>query len=122
MTTISGLEDGSATMLELIFGSVSSERVLIYLLARNEGYAREIARFFDTNLSSIQKQLEKLEKGGILTSHSIGRTLVYSFNPAYPFLPEIKKLLEKAISFYPQKEREGLTLNRRRPRRHNKPL
>ena len=109
-------------MLEIILGSINSERVLIFMLARNEGYAREIARFFETNLSPIQKQLEKLERGGLLISHSVGRTLVYSFNPAYPFLPEIKKLLEKAISFYPQDEREGLTLNRRRPRRHNKPL
>lgn len=109
-------------MLETILGSVNSERVLIYLLARKEGYAREIARFFNTNLSSIQKQLEKLEKGGILISHSVGRTLVYSFNPAYPFLPELKKLLEKTLSFYPQDKRERLILNRRRPRRHNKPL
>ena len=109
-------------MLQTILGSVNNERVLIYLLARNEGYAREIARFFITNLSSIQKQLEKLETGGILISRSVGRTLVYSFNPAYPFLPEIKNLLEKGLSFYPQEEREELTMNRRRPRRHNKPL
>ena len=122
MTTISGLKDVSENMLETILGSANSERVLIYLLARNEGYAREIARFFITNLSSIQKQLEKLETGGILISRSVGRTLVYSFNPAYPFLPEIKNLLEKGLSFYPQEEREELTMNRRRPRRHNKPL
>jgi len=109
-------------MLKNILGSVNSERVLIYLLARNQGYAREIARFFETNLYSIQKQLEKLEGGGILISHSVGRTLAYSFNPAYPFLPEVKKLLEKALLFYPQDERERLMLNRRRPRRHNKPL
>jgi hypothetical protein len=122
MTSISGLLKESGTMLEIILGSVNSERVLIYLLTRNEGYAREIARFFKTNLSSIQKQLAKLETGGILISRSVGRTLVYSFNPAYPFLPEVKKLLEKGLSFYPQEDREELTMNRRRPRRHNKPL
>jgi len=37
-------------MLEAILGSVSRERVLIFLYAREEGYAREIARFFDTDL------------------------------------------------------------------------
>ena len=53
-------------MLETIIGSVSRERVLIFLLARNEGYAREIARFFDTDLFPIQDQLDKLETNGVL--------------------------------------------------------
>jgi hypothetical protein len=91
-------------------------------LARKEGYAREIARFFETDLCPVQKQMEKLEAGGILICKPIGRTLVYSFNPAYPFLTELINLLEKSLSFYPQDKREKLTMYRRRPRRHNKPL
>ena len=50
-------------MLEYLFGSVNRERVLLFLYSRNEGYAREIARFFKTDLNPIQKQLEKLEGG-----------------------------------------------------------
>jgi len=36
----------------------SSERVLVFILAREQGYATEIARFFNTKLYSIQKQLD----------------------------------------------------------------
>ena len=109
-------------MLEPLLGSLSTERVLIFIFAREGGYARDIARFFDTDLYGIQKQLDKLEAGGVLTSGLVGRTRVYKFNPRYPFLTELKQMLEKALSFYPLEEREKLVMNRRRPRRRDKPL
>ncbi|MBL8025254.1 MAG: winged helix-turn-helix transcriptional regulator [Fibrobacteres bacterium] len=109
-------------MLEQLFGSQSREKVLIYLLIRTDGYAREIARFFDIDLTPIQKQLERLELGNIIYCRKIGRTKLYSFNPRYPFLNELKTLLEKAFSFYPTEIRNDLLKNRRRPRRAGKPI
>jgi len=109
-------------MLDPILGSVNAERVLVFLLTRGEGYTREIARFFGADPDSIQKQLVKLESGGVLTSREVGRTVTYQFNPRYAFLPELKQLIEKALSFYPEEERERLVMVRRRPRRRGKPL
>ena len=109
-------------MLKPLFGTENSEWVLIFLLTRNEGYAREIAQFFDTNLFGIQRQLDKLESGGVLVSRTAGRTHLYQFNPRYPFLNELKQLLEKALTFYPEDVRENLMTNRRRPRKRDKPL
>jgi hypothetical protein len=109
-------------MLEPLLGSESSERALIFILARDKGYATEIAGFFRTKLYSIQKQLDKLERGGVLVSEVVGRTRLYVFNPRYPFLPELKALLLKAVSFYPEREKERLFINRRRPRRRGKPV
>ena len=109
-------------MLTPLFGTENSVRVLIFLLARNEGYAREIARQFDTNLYAIQRQLEKLEAGGVLVSRTAGRTRLYQLNPRYPFLGELKQLLEKAFSSYPDDLRENLVMNSRRPRKRDKPL
>jgi predicted ArsR family transcriptional regulator len=109
-------------MLAPLFGTENSERVLIFLLTRNEGYAREMARFFGANLYAIQRQLDKLEAGGVLVSHTAGRTRLYQFNPRYPFLNELKQLLDKAFSFYPEDVRENLMMNRRRPRKRDKPL
>ena len=109
-------------MLESLLGSLNSERVLLFMLAREEGYATEIARFFETDLYAIQRQLDKLERGGVLVSRKAGRTLLYTFNPRYPFLAELKALLEKALSFYPPEVQERLLMNRRRPRRRGKPL
>jgi len=109
-------------MIEALLGSKNAERVLIYLFSREEGYAREITRFFGTDLKSIQKQLDRLETGGVLVSREVGRTRPYTFNPRYPFLNELKALLEKALSFYPEKERDELIMNRRRPRAKGKSL
>ena len=109
-------------MLQPLLGSESSERVLIFILARDEGYATEIARFFETDLYGIQKQLEKLELGSVLVSRTAGRTRLFTFNPRYPFLDELVALLKKALSFYPHDTKERLLMNRRRPRRSGKPL
>lgn len=109
-------------MIEMLLGSVNREKVLLFIYARQDGYAREISRFFDTDLSQIQKQLEKLEIGGILASRALGRTRLYGFDPRYPFLIEIKNLLGRVLEFYPEKTRTELLANRRRPRRKGKPL
>src|SRR5438045_3637125 len=101
------------SMIEVLLGSKNAERVLIYIFAREEGYAREIAGFYETDLKSIQMQLDKFEKSGVLASRSVGRTRPYAFNPRYPFLNEVKALLEKALSFYSAKEQDELTMNRR---------
>lgn len=108
-------------LLEPIIGSTNRERVLIFLQAREEGYAREIARFFDTDLFPIQDQLEKLETGGVIVNKKVGRTILFRFNPRYALLDELQSLLDKAISFYPDDLQEKLLMNRRRPRRRGKP-
>ncbi len=109
-------------MLEPILGSVNAERCLLFILVREEGYASEIAHYFDTNLYGVQKQLDKLETGGVLASYKAGRTRLYRFNPRYAFLKELRSLLEKALTFYPADQQERLTVVRRRPRRRGKPL
>ena len=109
-------------MLEPLLGSTNAERVLIYIMTREQGYARAVARFFGADPDSIQKQLAKFELGGVLVSKSEGRTRLYRFNPRYSFLPELKGLLQKALAFYPQDEQERLLVTRQRPRRSGKPL
>lgn len=109
-------------ILQSILGSESCEQVLIFLLARDEGYARGIAQFYQSSLYPIQRQMEKLEAGGVLVSKLVGRTRVYQFNPRYFFLKELKVLLQKALDAYPAELQEKLLMNRRRPRRAGKPL
>lgn len=109
-------------MIESIVGSLNCERVLTFLCARKEGYAREIATFYGSSLAPIQKQLDKLEAGGVLASRTAGRTRLYTFNPRYPLLAELSALLEKSIFFYDEALQQRLLLNRRRPRRRGKPL
>ena len=109
-------------MLEPLLASTNCERVLIFVAARDEGYLREMADFFQTAPAPLLKQLVKLEAGGVLYSRLVGRTRLYGFNPRYPFLKELKALLDKALTFYPEDIRTELLASRRRPRRKGKPL
>jgi hypothetical protein len=109
-------------MLEPLLGSRGSETVLIFMAARDEGYAREISQFSGIAISTVQNQLEKLELGGVLVSALKGRTRIYKFNPRYPLLKELRLLLDKALAFYPPAAQERLLMTRRRPRRKGKPL
>lgn len=108
-------------LLGPLVGSENRERILIFLQAREEGYASEIARFFDTNLSPIQDQLKTLETGGVVVSRQLGRTILYQFNPRYALLKELRALLDKALVYYPEDLQESLLRNRRRPRQRGKP-
>jgi DNA-binding transcriptional ArsR family regulator len=109
-------------MLEALLGSEVEEKVLMYLRCREEGYARQIGRFFGLSLAGVQKQLARLENGGIVYSRALGRTRVYAYDPRYPFLAELQALLDKALTFYPARDRAALLMDRRRPRKAGKPL
>ena len=109
-------------MLEELFGSKNRERVLQFILANNQGYAKEIADFYESSVDPIQKQLERLELGSILVSQTVGRTRIFMFNPRYAFKNELEALLLKAREFYAPDEIERLTKQRKRPRRSGKPL
>ena len=109
-------------MLEAVVGSEGAERVLLFLAARRQGYALEIANTFDMSVSNVQKHLERMERDGLLVSEKVGRTRVFSFNPRYMFKEEVDDLLTKALGFAPSPLKEKLLLDRRRPRRKGKPL
>lgn len=109
-------------MLGKLIGSINKERVLVYLAARDKGYARQIARFFEAPLNPVQKALDGLEQSGVLVSRTVGSTREYEINPRYPLREELRALLDKSISLYPKALRDELMLSRTRPRRKGKPL
>ena len=109
-------------MLESIFGNATVEKVLLYLQNYEEGYASEIASTFSISLSVVQKQLKRLEDGGVIVSHSRGRTRLFQWNPRYPFRKELQTLLEKSFEFMPDSEIKKYYRKRQRPRRTGKPL
>ena len=109
-------------MLEVIFGNKINERILLCVLVQKEVYARDISSRFGLRLQSVQDRFKKLEAGGLLVSKLKGRTRLFSFNPRYAFLKEIRTLLEKAMSFVPESEKKLYYTPRLRPRRTGKPL
>ena len=109
-------------MLEVLFGTKTRELTLQYLLTFKEGYAREVAKYLDISLPSIQNQLKNFEEAGLALSKMQGRTKVYFLNPRYTFLEELTTLLEKAKLYYKPELKEKFDMQRKRPRRPEKPL
>ena len=108
-------------MLEPIFGNSTAEKVLLYLLVNRDGYARELAQRFELPVSVVQKQLQRLERGGVLVSQTRGKTRLFQLNPVYPFVAELEALLRRALKFLPAAERGPYQPRRTRPRASGKP-
>ena len=109
-------------MIEAIVGSEGAERVLLFLAAREKGYAKEIADIYGMDVSTVQNQLLRMERDGLLVNAKVGRTRIYQINPRYVFKGEVEALLFKALSVAPKSLQDKLKYNRRRPRRTGKPL
>ena len=111
-------------MLESLFGNPVIEKVLFFLMVNQKCYPSQLKTAFEMPLYSFQRALMRLEKGGVIVSHSEGKTLVYQFNPSYPFLKELDAFLKKAYEFFPTEIREKYyePIVRKRPRRQGKPL
>lgn len=109
-------------MLEFLFGNKSAERVLLHIYHYGECHASAIARDYGTALTPILYQLERFERGGLLSSKTAGRSRIYSFNPKSPFTRPVLTLLEIAYRAIPAKKRLSLFKQRRRPRRKGKPI
>jgi hypothetical protein len=111
-------------MLESLFGNPVIEKALFFLIANEKCYPSQLKDAFQIPLYSFQRALGRLEKGGVIVSHREGKTLIYQFNPRYPFLQELKAFLQKAYDFFPEeiKEKYYEPIARKRPRRQGKPL
>jgi hypothetical protein len=108
--------------MKSLFGSLSRERVLTFIAAREQGYAREITEFWKCPDRPIKRELNQLESDGVLIAKSYGRTISYSMNPRFFLREELTALLLKIIEAYPPDWKEKLLYNRRRPRAKGKPV
>lgn len=109
-------------MLEPLFGNRVIEKILFSLQNYGDGYIRGIAKSFGIPVRGVAQQLKRLEDGGVIVSQKKGSIRLYTFNPRYPFLPELKLLLQKAMDVLPDAEIERYYRQRTRPRRKGKPL
>ena len=108
-------------MLEPLFGNSVVEKILFYLLIYENGYIRGIAGLFGVPVRGVVQQLKRLEDGGVVVSQLKGNIRLYQFNPVYPFLGELKALLQRAMDVLPEEEIEKYYRMRTRPRRKGKP-
>lgn len=107
--------------VDTLFGEVAA-RVLLYLNAFNEGYAPAIASFHGVSVSGVQKQLLRLEDGGVLISRHYGSVRVFTWNPRLYGHRELRAFLDRAFESLPEPEQERYAAERKRPRRTGKPI
>jgi DNA-binding transcriptional ArsR family regulator len=109
-------------VLQAIVGSPAAEKVLLYLQGYEQAYGREIAAAFGLAQSQVQKQLLKLESGGVLVSRMAGRTRLYEWNPRNVLVPPLRGLLQAALEALPPGEQQKYFRRRTRPRRSGKAI
>ncbi len=94
-------------MLQALCGNKNIQRILIFLFVNGRCYGTQLHRSLGTPLTPLQKALMRLEKGGLITSYSAGKTKLYQFNPAYPLIGELEHLLKKAYTLLPAQEKKN---------------
>lgn len=109
-------------VLDAIFGNRSAAQTLLFLEAYGSGYALRIADTYGVPVSSIQRQLIRLEASGVLVSRKIGTARVFEFNPRNPTVKRLRAFLAAELEALPDSETKALYRQRRRPRRTGKEL
>src|SRR5437868_4872791 len=105
-----------AMMLDALFGNRTTEQVSMYLAVNESAYAQQMADALSIPLSVVQKQLRRLEVGGLLASRLVGRTRVFSINPRFAMANELISFLKRAFSLLPDEAQIPFESYRARPR------
>lgn len=108
--------------LEAIFGNRTAASVLLFLENYNSGHASRISQTFGIPLYAVQKQLQKLEVAGVLTSRKVGRTRVFEVNSRNPMTERLRQFLAAELKALPESVTAEYFRERQRPRRSGKPL
>lgn len=103
-------------MLEVLCGNKNVQRILIFLFVNSRCYGAQLHRSLKTPLTPLQKALNRLEKGGLITSYYEGKTRLYQFNPAYPLISELEQLLKKAYTLMPSHKKKDYYVIKEEPR------
>jgi len=107
-------------VLEAVFGNRSAAQTLMFLEAYGSGHALRIAETYGVPVSAIQRQLIRLETGGVLVSRKIGAARVFEFNPRSPSARNLRAFLAAELEALPEDETKRYYRQRQRPRRTGK--
>ncbi len=110
------------TFLSDLLGSIAAEAALLHLFHYGETYGRAVSADFGLSLDAVQRQLDKLERIGILISKRQGKTLIYNWNPKSRASARVKDLVAVAYEgISPEISLEKFAI-RRRHRSKDKPV
>ena len=89
----------SLSASELLFPLQYRGKALSLLLLQPQRrlHVREIARLTGTVAGTMNKELDRLQRAGLLEKHRVGNQLQYCANQQHPVFPELSALLRKTI-------------------------
>lgn len=73
-------------------------------------------------VTPVRRQLERLERAGLLVARQIGRSCVYQFDPRSPVAMALKELVRLVYEAVPLPHRQRTFSKRRRPTSKDKPV
>ncbi|MCF7918117.1 hypothetical protein K9L27_03950 [Candidatus Gracilibacteria bacterium] len=84
-------------MLKKIFGSGARVKLFQQFLSnpKEEFFIRELTRILDEQINSLRRELENLEKIGLLKSVDRNRKKYYRVNPHFSLLSELTSIIRK---------------------------
>jgi DNA-binding transcriptional ArsR family regulator len=103
------------------FGGQARTRVLVALRLLGSSFPRELSRMLGTPVSGVSRALAGLERDSLVAGRLVGRTRVYTLNPAYFAKRQLEAYLTR-LADADAELRERTSQLRRRPRRSGKPL
>ena len=85
-------------MLEQLFGSRTRVKLLHLFLENIEQdfFVREICRAINERIHSVRRELENLEKFGLISPRTEDQKKYYKINSDFPVLEELRRLIEKS--------------------------
>lgn len=94
-----GKQHTGETSLKMLFSSAIRADVLALLLNNPDEkfYVREIANLIRKNPSGVKRELDNLEKMGILFSHRVANLKYFQANKMSPLFSELKNLIDKSL-------------------------
>jgi DNA-binding transcriptional ArsR family regulator len=103
----------SSDILHVLFSSVRAELLRrLFFDPTRELYVRELARLTAFALGTVQQELARLSKAGLVTSRSNGYHRFYRANPRHPIFFNLQQLVLKDAN-------RRLSVSRRKRPRQN---
>jgi len=86
-------------MLKLLFSSTARVKALALLLLNPETsfYQRQISALTDLPIRAVQREVERLQTLGLLTSFTRGNQVHYQVNRDFFLFPELKSIFLKTV-------------------------
>jgi DNA-binding transcriptional ArsR family regulator len=94
---------------------------MVVLRLLGSSFPRELSRLLDSSPSLVLKALKSLERDGLVAGRTVGRSRLYTLNPAYFAKADLERYLSRLGEAEPEL-RERVAGLRRRPRWSGKAL